>query len=80
MTIPTAVPDLSLDPWEEGITEDEARRRQRARNQSLIELIESWISEDENMTREGRLRAERDWEEFARGIDENRAPGQKLYS
>ena len=80
MTTPLTEPDLSLDPWEAGISEEEARRRQRARNQSLLALINSWIEEAENMTVEERRQAERDWEEFARAIDENRPPGQKLYS
>ena len=74
MTTPITEPDLSLDPWEEGISDEEARRRQHARNQSLIALIYSWIEEAE------RRQAKQDWEEFARAIDEDRPPGQKLYS
>ena len=69
MTTPITEPDLSLDPWEEGISEEESRRRQRARNQSLIALIDSWIAEGENATDEERRAAEEEWEEFMRGIE-----------
>ena len=80
MTSPIATPDVLLDPREEGIDEEEAQRRRIAAKQSLIELIDSWIEEAENMTDSERRQAERDWEEFARAIDEDRPPGQKLYS
>jgi hypothetical protein len=80
MTTPIIEPDLLLDPREEGIDEEEAERRRVVARQSLVALIDSWIEEAENMTDEERRQAERDWEEFARAIDEDRLPGQKLYS
>ena len=69
MTTPVTEPDLSLDPWEEGISDEESRRRQPARNQSLIALIDSWIAEGENATDEERRAAEEEWDEFLRGIE-----------
>ena len=83
MTTPTTetISDADiLDPDEPGIDEDEARRRRIVRNQPLIALLDKWIAEAENMTDEERRQAQEDWEEFARGIDEHRLPGFKLYS
>ena len=80
MTTPITEPDLSLDPWEEGIAEEEAERRRIAARQSLMALIDSWIEEAESATDEERRIAEEEWEEFVRAIDEDRPPGYKLFS
>lgn len=44
MTTPTTATDILLDPREEGIDEEEARRRRIAANQSLIALLDEWIA------------------------------------
>ena len=80
MTRPITEPDLSLDPWEDGIDEEESLRRKLVRNQSLIALIESRIAEGENATEEERRAAEQEWVEFIHAIDEDRPPGYKLFS
>ena len=69
MTTPATTNQLALDPDEEGIDEEESRRRRIERNRSLITLLDQWIAEGENATEEERRQAIEEWEEFFRDFE-----------
>ncbi len=82
MTTPTTEADLTLnllDLDEDGLSEEEARRRRIERNKPLVALIQSWIDEAENATEEERRQAAEDWDELKRALDEHRNLGSKLF-
>lgn len=69
MASPAIVLDLSL-------TREERRRRQIELNRPVIELLQSWLEDDEEPEDEQRASLE----ELKHGIDAHRLPGQKLFS
>ena len=65
MTTPASTNQLALDPDEEGIDEEESRRRRIERNRSLITLLDQWIAEGENATEEERRKPSRNGRSFS---------------
>ena len=67
--------ELARTPKESDETDEEQlRQEQIIRNQPLIALLESWMEDDEEPTEEEQAQ----FQEFTRGIDENRGE-RKLF-
>jgi hypothetical protein len=58
------------------IQSEEERRRRIELNQEVIDLLQSWLEDDEETEEEQREALE----SLKRGIDEHRTPGNKIFS
>jgi hypothetical protein len=76
MTTKTDQPGAASPTTLDGDSDEERRQRQIELNQPVIALLQSWLEDDEESEEEQREALEL----LKRAIDENRLPGQKLFS